>query len=691
MGPHRPPFRAPIAILATILTAIMAAPVARGADVPLPMDGATPADSATAPRYRLEPVVVTAERLPLALRRVPLDVTVIGSDRLAAERQMFLSDALREVASIDVQRSGSAGKLTDVRLRGADPRHTLVLFDGIPLNGPWLGTFDFADLAGGGAERVEILGGPSSSLYGSGAVGGVIQALTPAGAEGASGRARAPGLRAFAEYGEGASLRQGGAWSGARGRSRGGLSLSHLTSDGAGPRDAYRGLSGTLYGALDPSASDRIRVSALGTSGRKELPYDFAFDATDPTLSPFGSFKEVLDPNYEERDRLLAGRATWTHRLGRLGSVEVEGSQFRARIENDNKPNPGGSGDFQETVMENSRGVGTLRARVGAGPGAQALIGAEVRRERVERRDASSYGGFASASDIDRGINARALYAQAHGELSGRLLADAGIRLDDHSRYGSYGVPRVALGFDWREAGLKLRGGYGRAFTAPTLSDLYYPGYSSDSLRPERSATWECGADGRWLGNRLEAHATVHRTRFRDLIQSSSFFAPGNVGAARIEGAEGSVRLAPRADLAIGGSAARLLAKSLVTGDRLAKRPAWRFGAWVEARPLGSVPVAAAWRWVDSVRDPFDFIDAGGRTLRGDTPGYASLDLGVFPSLHRWAPLDLSLRVTNALDREYSEVKGFPARRRALSVGLTFSRNGSPGLARADEGRMQML
>jgi vitamin B12 transporter len=140
-----------------------------------PSRAAAPPDSAAAgsePRYRLDPIVVTAERIPLALGRVPADVTVIDGARLERERPLAVAEALRSVPGVDVQRAGRIGKITDVRLRGADPRHTLVLFDGIPLNGPWVGSFDFADLGVGGASQIEVVGGPASALYGSGAVGG---------------------------------------------------------------------------------------------------------------------------------------------------------------------------------------------------------------------------------------------------------------------------------------------------------------------------------------------------------------------------------------------------------------------------------------------------------------------------------------------------------------------------------------
>src|SRR2546425_6693035 len=275
MGPLASIFRSAIAAL--VLSASLTAPaagIARAGDAasepaPPAVDPGVPIDPAGAPdpgseipRYRLEPIVVTPDRLPIRLDRVPSDVTVITAERLETRRPLALSDALRSVPGIDVQRSGTLGKLTDVRLRGADPRHTLVLFDGIPLNGPWLGSLDFADLMGTGFDQVEVFGGPASSLYGSGAVGGVIQGLsTPA--EGAAKRSL------FAEYGDKRTFRQGLTWSSPVGEARAGLALDRLTSEGQGPRDAYSGVNGQLRLEV-PIGGERLRVSALATQGDKE-------------------------------------------------------------------------------------------------------------------------------------------------------------------------------------------------------------------------------------------------------------------------------------------------------------------------------------------------------------------------------------------------------------------------------------
>jgi vitamin B12 transporter len=652
----------PVAIVALLF--LTAAPFAR-AETDAPPDSAA-GDAADAPRYHLPPTVVTAERVPLSLDLVPSELTVIGRERIDRMQSPFLADELRGVASVDVQRSGSFGKLTDVRLRGADPRHTLVLFDGIPLNGPWAGTFDFADMPGAGWGQVEIMGGPASSLYGSGAVGGVIQFLSPgapAPPPASSNNPYARSLRAGVELGELSTTRQTLEWNGGAGDKSYGAFGSRLSSDGQGPRDAYEGFAGRAH-AVIPAGRDRLRVSGLFTHGEKEVPFDYRFDTTDFTTH------QVIDPNTDETDRIAAGRASYTHAFGSHTGLEAEISAFQGRIDYQNRPDTTG-GDFVNTLLDNARGIGALRARL-ASENAGLLLGAEYRAEGVDRDDDSQFGGFPSVTNVDHDVHTRSLYAQAHGEWT-RLLLDMGVRLDDHSRYGSIGVPRIAAAIPIREAGLKIRLGYGRAFTAPTLTDLYYPFYGSETLHPERSTTWEGGVDGRWLDGKLEAHVTGHTTTFHDLIQSNSFFQAENIGSARVEGAEVTVRTVVRRGIALEGRAARLWAKDLESGDPLPKRPHWRAGVSADVSPASWVTATASLRWVDSMLDPFDFVASDGRTLDGDNPGYASLDLGVMAALAHWIPAEARVRVVNALDRDYSEVKGYPAPGRTVIVGLSYT------------------
>ncbi len=623
---------------------------------------ATPADSSLTPRYRLDPVVVTAERMPFPLGHVPSDVTVLDGARLERTRPFLAAEALRSVPGVDVQRAGRLGKLTDVRLRGADPRHTLVLFDGIPLNGPWVGSFDFSDLGVVGASQIEVMGGPASALYGSGAVGGVIQVL-------GGGVAGASGVRGFAEVGGETTLRQGASFASRDDGRILALSVSRLSTDGMGVRDAYRGWNATTHAEASLDDRTRLRVAGLLTHGVKELPYDYVYDISD------FRYHQAAEPNYEERDRLTAGSALLTRAMGDRLTLEAEASALGGRIVNDNQPNSAG-GDFQDTRLDNTRWIGSLRARIAAPRLVRLIAGGEFRSEHVNRDDEAQYGGTPDASSVEETVQSRALYAQAHLDPVSRVVVDAGLRVEDHSIFGAYGVPRVAAAWSLPLGGVRLRGGFGRAFTAPTLTDLYYPFYGSPTLQPERSRTWEWGADGRWLDGRLEARLTWHETRFQNLIQSNSLYTADNVGSARIEGKEASVRIRPSERLAIGARLAHLpVAKNTAdpSGSRLNKRPRWRTGADVEWAAARDLWLFAAWRWNDSSRDPFDFFDAGGMYLSGDTPGYAVLDLAASLTPERW-PVGVRARVDNALDREITEVKGLRARGRSATVGIEFRR-----------------
>jgi len=357
--------------------------------------------------------------------------------------------------------------------------------------------------------------------------------------------------------------------------------------------------------------------------------------------------------------------------LGSRLALEGELNGFAGQIVNENPPNAPSTTDYQRTHLDNTRGIASVRTRLDLSNGLAAVVGGEYREENVDRLDDSNSGGFGGVTEVNETIHSRALYAQSHLEWKERAQVDAGIRLEDHSRYGSYGVPRVSVGLALPKTGVRLRGGYGRAFTAPTLTDLFYPGYGSPTLRPERSRTWEAGADGSWLEGKVTARATWYTTKFRDLITSNSFFVADNVGSARIEGEDYSLRFAATPKIWVEGRAAHLQSKNLVTGARLPKRPDWRAGASVQAEARPGLTALADFWWSASMLDPFVFIDADGRILSGDTPERASLDLGLNASLKRWIPADLRFRVENALDRKYSDVKGFPALGRAFRVGLT--------------------
>ena len=160
-------------------------------------------------------------------------------------------------------------------------------------------------------------------------------------------------------------------------------SLARLTSEGRGPRDAYTGVNGQLRLEV-PVGGERMRVSALATQGEKELPYDFLFDPADPTLSPFGSLKQVKDPNNFEKDRVLAGSATYERGLGARVALEAEISGFAGQIENRNPPNPPSTTDYQRTQLDNTRGIASLRAKFTAAEWAMGVLGIPINNKQED-------------------------------------------------------------------------------------------------------------------------------------------------------------------------------------------------------------------------------------------------------------------------------------------------------------------
>ena len=193
--------------------------------------------------------------------------------------------------------------------------------------------------------------------------------------------------------------------------------------------------------------------------------------------------------------------------------------------------------------------------------------------------------------------------------------------------YGSFGLPRVAIAYVLPRSGVKFRGGYGRAFTAPSLTDLYYPGYNNTDLKPERSTTWEAGASGSWLSDRVGAGVGWHHTDYTDLIegvlQPNFTFVPENVGEAR----RGRGIHPPVTPSARFGHHGKRPPDREPTRSRARRfpRPAWRFRSRVVARrPRPHAPGrGAGWTRPRSVQ----LHRRRRRVLDGDNPGYAVLDL----------------------------------------------------------------
>lgn len=605
----------------------------------LQAQSAAPPVDATPPAYD-ESIVVTATLEEEEGAEVPATVTVIDRKEIEDRQEPSIADLLRTVPGVDVARSGSPGKATSVFLRGANSNQTLVLWNGVELNDPYFGGFDWSFLSTEGVERVEVVRGPFSALYGSHAIGGVVQVLTGG----------PPGARVTVEGGSDDSLR--GAVSGGfeRGAFRFDVAGHARRGEGRLDNDFFDGEEATAraHWTVENSwgpAAGTLGIGLVARANRAEigLPFDFA----DGPAS---------DRVQEREAGQVAVPVSWASETGRW---EVDGQIGHTRTDLALR-DPNNPFDESETDADRTAGrlVVTRRfALPGAeeGDGSWAAVGGDWEREEV-----TAVASFGTPLDGRSQTN-----RSAFGELfvrSGRWTADLGLRHDDHEAFGGETTYKASGSVAVTPA-LRLRGGYGEGFRAPSLGDLYYPGFGNPDLQPETSESFELGADwtpetaaGRW-------HLSLvgFANDFDDLIVFDFVSSlPQNVGRAQSRGVEAAVAYA-RPAVAARVSATWQDAEDLDTGGPLLRRPEESASALVTWRPgLGG---SRDWTFHAAGRHVGERADFG-----RDLPSHTVVDLS---AAYRWtAHLEPRVRLENALDEEYEEVAGFPAPERTWVVGL---------------------
>ena len=567
--------------------------------------------TASATELKDDPVLVTAARSPRTVNATLADVTLIDRGELLAAQHLQLIDLLARQPGIEVLDSGGPGSVSSIFMRGTNSQHVLILVDGVRVGSATVGLTAIEHIPLAQVERIEIVRGPGSALYGSDAIGGVIQIFTRSGADRSS-----------------ADVAMGG---GSQGRSQFVAGLNHsderwqfglqLSRDESSGFSAIRRRGNVAPGQFDSFVPDRDGYRNESASGRLAYRWGSSgevalFGSTTAARRDFdaGSFF----PGIESHQQL--------GRFGLSGRAEVATPLtlrwLAARAIDDLN---GGFGSVFRTTQDQIQLLGDLSLTTHG----SATLGVEHLRQLVDgtvaftvgQRDVSSVFGV---GQWDAGRH--------HFQVSGRH--------DSNSQFGAFNSGSVSYGLDLAPS-LRWVAAAGNAFRMPSFSDLYNPGpfaAGNPDLRPERSLNLETGV--RWRSAGWESSATVFRNRIRDLIQLAPDFSPVNVGEALIRGVTlqasglvGVVRLGVSLDL--------LDPEDADTGSRLRYR----------ARASGRL--SAAWSsgsntFSASVRAQGDRFDDAANTR--SIPGYATLDVGLERALGTgWSAV---FRVNDLLDRE---------------------------------------
>ena len=617
-------------------------------------------------------LVVTASRIPVPLIAAGSSVSVIDRKQIEARQSVFAVDLLQDVPGFAVSRSGGIGSQTQVRVRGGEANQVLVLIDGIEANDPaGNDEFAFQDLTTWDVERIEVVRGPQSALWGSDALAGVVNVITrqPTAEFSAQGFAEAG---AFDTYSAGARL------SGAVAGARTALSLSRVDSGGTNSsrtgteNDGYENTTATLTLAGNPRSNLALDFVGRYTDTTKEfdgtdfittgLPTDTG-DKTAVSLGYFGAGGTLALADGRWTQRL---RAAWT-------TTDTKNS-------NESGANGATSAD-KYGVYYQSTWKFTPGTTDSAGNSVTLALDDE-RQEFTQRGTASPFGDPNQDQHID---NTAAVLELLLSPMDRTSLSISG-RYDHNSDFDSVATVRVTSAWTAPEWNTRLHASYGTGQKAPTFIERF--GYFPDQfvgnpeLQPETSKGWEFGVDQPLFNDTVSIGATYFHEDLEDEINGFAFdpdtflFTAGNLdGTSRRRGVEVSARARLAESLQVSGSYTYTDAAQPdpVTGDAVREI----------RRPRHVASLNADWRFLDNRADlNANLTYTGDRTdtfFEVAPPfGTQTIDLHAYYLASIAASYRLRLtddvrvyaRVENLLDENYEDVYGYNTPGRGAYVGI---------------------
>lgn len=587
-------------------------------------------------RVELAEIVVTATRVPTPAEEVGSSTTVISEEEIKAKGYTTVAEVLKGVLGLDVVSTGGPGALTTVFLRGMESYHTLVMIDGLRVGDPSLmqRQFNFANLTVDGVERIEVVRGPQSVLYGADAIGGVVNIITKRG----KGK---PSFYAGSEGGSYDTFRQFAGGSGEVGKMAFSFGVSHTRTSGfsaadddlPGNEEADGWENFTLTGRLD------LEVAPSFTFGST-----FRFQQGDTELDLGGGPYRDVEDYHVEHDQffvrpyvevsLLGGR--WRQRMA-FGLTRHK----RKYLEN-----PWGDstyeGKSQQFLWQHELELHRTN---------WLLLGLEYQQEEME--------SVSPWSAMEESAYTFSLFAEDQITLAGVSYTTLGLRWDHHEEFGDHTTFRLTQSFLIRPTGTKLCGSVGTGFRAPSLYELYGPPFwgrpvGNPDLDPEKSLGWDVGIEQKLFGGLLKAGVTYFRNEVDDLIEYISGRGYVNMEEAESWGIEAFLEAGPWRGLS-GGIMYTYTETEDEEGRRLLRRPLNKIGVSLSYRFLqerGRVGIRIL--WVDD-RDDLDWSVWPAR--RVELNEYTRVDLSGSFKVHR--NLEVFARVENLFDEDYQEAYGY--------------------------------
>jgi vitamin B12 transporter len=565
-----------------------------------------------------EPVVVTATRIPQKLSETGKQAVVITREEIAASGHLSLVELLQARGGVEITNSGGLGQPSAVSIRGAEPRHTMVLIDGLRIGSATAGGTAFENIPLNQIERIEIVPGPLSSVYGSDAIGGVIQIFTRSG----TGSSARVGVGSFGTREASASF----------GRKVNNTEINF--SAGALESSSFDATKPTLPFAQHNPDSDRYRNRNLSARMTQQIAAGHSLGFTAFQSEGAAHFDAGLATDDVNRQTLQAFSIHSRNRITANWS-----SLLRIGTTRDDSDSVGAFPGFFRTDQHQTTWQNEVQLPVGTLVGGLEYLDQRVASNTVFKQTGRTVGSVFAG------------YGGNFGDHGVQLNA----RHDDNSQFG--GRDTGSFGYSYRISELfRIRASAGTAFKAPTFNDLYFPDFppfffSNPNLRPERSRSREAGVDYR--SGEQQLGVTIFQNDVTDLI--TVFIDPlgvsttQNLNRVRSEGVEVSGRATlwgwqMRAQLTVQDP------RDETTGAQLRRR-AKEYGSIGAERNFGR------WRFGADIVGSGQRFDSTNEAPNTRMHGYGLLNLTAGYTLARdWS---INARWNNVLDREYELIQFF--------------------------------
>ena len=600
-----------------------------------------------------EEVVVSATRFDIPLDQSPASVSVITSEDIEQKQIQRVRNALREVPGLSVVQTGTAGQLTSVFMRGLPSQDMQVLLNGIPINQGLAGQFDFANLTTDDIDRIEVVRGPQSTLYGPRALAGVIQIFTKRG-EGQ------PGISLSAEGGSYDTFRE---WSQSDGKIDNfdySVGASRLDTDNARPNNNYRNTAGIADVGWSPNppspgtgsavASEQLRIGSLFTYSVSDTGNPNTIFDPRP-IDHFLTERWLIAPNVD-------WQATdwWEHKL-------IFAYDHERQI---NDPNQDGfvgptRALFERTTVDCQNDLrpaswltltsGFFYSRVNAGQERPFVLQIFGPQPRFISDHTEEIAGFLQATLVP----------------ITNLLFVAGGRLDQFNQFGGVWTYRFAGSYKIDKTNTTVHSSVATGFSPPSSQDKIFG--DNFGLKPEKDLGWDIGVRQELWENRAAVGATYFHNDLSNVIGFNGLFKTLNLGAAETQGLEAELRAQPIVDLIFTASYTYLDAEKTSSAD--ISQPQ---GARLPRRARNEVYISVSYLWYKRLRTTADakFVNAreelnfGGPNF--DIEDYNFVNIAAEYEIN--SHLSIFGRIDNLTNEHYAEVFGFPALGRAAYGGV---------------------